>query len=85
VVVNGVDAETKSSYGYGSYSRDHYGYIGHYHDRYSANRAEEVKTTNVVPPQHFDRERNGTQGSAPLTPNLLADAGNIASRSSQTT
>jgi capsular exopolysaccharide synthesis family protein len=35
VVVNGVDQEAKT-YGYGTYSRDEYGYVGHYHQRYSA-------------------------------------------------
>ena len=36
VIVNGVDSEAKKSYGYGSYSRDHYGYVGHYHNQYAA-------------------------------------------------
>lgn len=36
VVVNGVDNEAKTYYGYGSYSSDPYGYIGHYHSDYSA-------------------------------------------------
>ena len=36
VIVNGVDSEAKSYYGYGTYSNDPYGYIGHYHSQYGA-------------------------------------------------
>jgi capsular exopolysaccharide synthesis family protein len=36
VIVNGIDGEAKKTYGYGAYSRDHYGYVGHYHNQYAA-------------------------------------------------
>ena len=35
VVVNGVDQDVKT-YGYGTYNRDGYGYVGHYHEKYAA-------------------------------------------------
>ena len=41
VVVNGVDQDAKT-YGYGSYSRDGYGYVGHYHDSYSASPEQSI-------------------------------------------
>jgi len=48
VVVNGVDQEAKT-YGYGSYSRDGYGYVGHYHQTYSASAAPESRQADDVP------------------------------------
>ena len=50
VVVNGVDSEAKKSYGYGSYSRDHYGYVGHYHNQYAAK--DVAPTRDAVRPPH---------------------------------
>lgn len=52
VVVNGVDQDAKT-YGYGSYSRDGYGYVGHYHDQYSASpeptQQEEQEAPRIIP------------------------------------
>lgn len=46
VVVNGVDQDAKS-YGYGNYTRDDYGYVGHYHDRYSAPPEQPIDESEV--------------------------------------
>lgn len=46
VVVNGVDQGGKG-YGYGSQSRDRYGYVGEYHQQYCA---KDVGTANVPSP-----------------------------------
>jgi len=42
VVVNGVDQEAKG-YGYGTYQREKYGYVGHYHQQYAATEVAEVE------------------------------------------
>jgi Mrp family chromosome partitioning ATPase len=56
VIVNGVDQDAKASYGYGTYSRDQYGYVGHYHDRYAAaDVGVDVgvdRERNIAPPPH---------------------------------
>lgn len=71
VVVNGVDKDAKSSYGYGSYSRDQYGYIGHYHERYSSADVQppsEAKPATPATPY----ERSEKQHTTPAVPALLS-------------
>lgn len=36
IIVNGIDASTQASYGYGTYRADQYGYVGQYHRQYAA-------------------------------------------------
>ncbi len=60
VVVNGIDGEAKKSYGYGSYSRDRYGYVGHYHNQYAAQEvppAQGARSHDGVRPPHSKRAR----------------------------
>jgi len=52
VIVNGMESETKGSYGYGSYSREQYGYIGHYHGRYAAADTTIQSATSDAHPEH---------------------------------
>ncbi len=40
VLVNGVDSSAHKSYSYGAYKGDHYGYVGHYHAKYSASNID---------------------------------------------
>jgi len=55
VIVNGIDTDAKSSYGYGAYSRDHYGYVGHYHQQYAAKDVDSGH--DVVHPPHSKPDR----------------------------
>jgi len=49
IVVNGVDKSAQKSYGYGTYSRNQYGYIGKYHSTYSAQETKAgVTDPNVL-------------------------------------
>jgi capsular exopolysaccharide synthesis family protein len=74
VVVNGVDQDAKT-YGYGAYSRDGYGYVGHYHNRYSAadeTPAQEKAAMrsadtrdNVVPAPFFTAQSNSQNSTPP--------------------
>jgi capsular exopolysaccharide synthesis family protein len=71
VIVNGIDADSKSNYSYGSYCKDQYGYIGHYHERYAAADTPSQPTRNQVPPRKLDRGRRSARrsmstASAPL-------------------
>ena len=47
VVVNGIDSDAKSSYGYGGYSGDQYRYIGSFHGQYAATQVDEVEPRQV--------------------------------------
>ncbi len=40
VIVNGVEGRANKSYSYGAYKGDHYGYVGHYHAKYSAQHVD---------------------------------------------
>ncbi len=40
IVVNGIEKSAQKLYGYGTYSRNQYGYIGKYHSTYSAQETE---------------------------------------------
>lgn len=70
VVVNGVDQDAKGSYGYGNYSKDQYGYVGHYHDRYSADRGTEHDQRIIQPPHEphvGTNRRHAVPGLGPST------------------
>ncbi len=48
VLVNGVDNKVRSSYTYGGYTKSGYGYVGHYHNHYSARPGPAGKRTEVL-------------------------------------
>ncbi len=48
VIVNGVDASASRTYSHGAYKRNQYGYVGHYHERYSAANDADVKNEAVI-------------------------------------
>lgn len=64
VIVNGVDNDVKAAYGYGAYAKDHYGYVGRYHDRYSSKEVEDRKPS-TLPPPHDKRERPRARAASP--------------------
>lgn len=78
VIVNGVDADAKSSYGYGSYSRDQYGYVGHYHDHY---KARDVDPPRSVETTHGITHRHPTATPpAPVSAGLVMDSQRISTQ-----
>ena len=60
VVVNGIDQDA-TTYGYGTYSRDEYGYVGQYHSRYSA--PESSSKTRPKKPASLSRKTIDTAQS----------------------
>ncbi len=47
VIVNGVEGRANKSYSYGAYKGDGYGYVGHYHNNYSARSVDSAKDVTV--------------------------------------
>lgn len=77
VIVNGLQRDSKGTYGYGSYSREQYGYIGQYHRRYAAVEApvqapidaprDDGQRSNKQPHQRTDRGHPTTIPTVALT------------------
>ncbi|TWU60178.1 Tyrosine-protein kinase YwqD [Rubripirellula tenax] len=44
LIVNGVDAGKRSSYGYGGYRANEYAYVGKYHNEYAASEPSSIST-----------------------------------------
>ncbi len=73
VIVNAIEKDAKASYyGYGSYSKEQYGYIGHYHERYTARDvpSRDVDSTPprpAVQPPHHARDRRPNSAAKAIT------------------
>jgi succinoglycan biosynthesis transport protein ExoP len=83
VIVNGVDQDGKASYGYGTYSRDQYGYVGHYHDHYAATDVGVDRDRNIAPPPHSPHIGRTGQNRTPA-PTGVTVTGSDTFQTSQT-
>ena len=61
VLVNGVDKKVRTSYEYGGYAKKGYGYVGHYHQKYSANPGDDSIGRQLV---HHDSSQARPPASA---------------------
>jgi succinoglycan biosynthesis transport protein ExoP len=65
VIVNGVDNDARGSYGYGTYSKDEYGYVGHYHDSYAATDVDSEQSGRTIKTPHGPHTGRMSQHAMP--------------------